>query len=29
MEEIDSEELISALEIIMQKYQDDIGPFAI
>jgi hypothetical protein len=28
MNEIDSEELIGALEIIMEKFQDDIGPFA-
>ena len=28
MEEIDSEELIGALEVIMEKYQEDIGPFA-
>ena len=29
MEEIDSEELIGALEVIMEKYQEDIGPFAV
>ena len=29
MEDIDSEELIGALEMIMEKYSDDIGPFAI
>ena len=29
MEEIDSEELIAALEVIMEKYQEDIGPFAV
>lgn len=28
MNEIDSEELIGALEIIMEKFQDEIGPFA-
>ena len=28
MEEIDSEDLISALEMIMERFQDDIGPFA-
>ena len=29
MDEIDSEELIGALEVIMEKFQDDIGPFAV
>ena len=29
MEEIDSEELIGALEMIMEKYSEDIGPFAV
>jgi len=29
MEQIDSEELIAALEVIMEKYQEDIGPFAV
>jgi len=29
MEEIDSEELISALEEIVEKFSEDIGPFAI
>ena len=29
MEEIDSEELIGALEMIMGKFQEDIGPFAV
>ena len=29
MEDIDSEELISALEEIVEKFSEDIGPFAI
>ena len=29
MNEIDSEELIGALEVIMEKYQEEIGPFAV
>ncbi len=29
MEDIDSEELIGALEMIMEKYSEDIGPFAV
>lgn len=29
MEDIDSEELIGALEVIMEKYSEDIGPFAV
>ena len=28
MNEIDSEELVSALEIIINRYKDDISPFA-
>ena len=29
MEDIDSEDLIGALEVIMEKFSDDIGPFAL
>ena len=29
MEEIDSEEVIASLEVFMEKYQEDIGPFAV
>ena len=29
MEEIDSEDLINSLEVIMDKYADDIGPYAV
>ena len=29
MEEIDSEELIAALEEIVEKFSEDIGPFAV
>ena len=29
LEEIDSEELINSLEVIMGKYADDIGPYAV
>jgi len=29
MEDIDSEELISALEDIVEKFSEDIGPFAV
>jgi hypothetical protein len=29
MTEIDSEKLVSALETVMEKYKDDMGPYAL
>jgi hypothetical protein len=29
MNEIDNEELVSALEYLIDKFEDDIGPFAV